>query len=220
MRANPRGSKPYVDKKKRRIATAVIAVLLIMAGVARAHDTFTLSRLAAKYRSTVVREVRYHWGMEEKPSMFLAQIHAESGFKADAMSPVGAAGLTQFMPATAAWIQGLYAKDLRELCPVKTGCPLDAGWAIRAMTIYDRHLFNRLAGESHLDKLAFVLTSYNSGLGWTLKEKASARLNGKSANKWWCNVEHQKVKSMAAFRESRWYVKNILLNLRHHYELL
>lgn len=204
--------------RQRRIATAVIAVLLIMAGVARAHDAFTLSRLAAKYRSTVVREVRYHWGMAEKPSMFLAQIHAESGFKADAMSPVGAAGLTQFMPATAAWIQGLYAKDLRELCPVKTGCPLDAGWAIRAMTIYDHHLWQSFSLSCGDERRAFALVSYNGGYGWARREQRRALEKGLNPNRWFGSVEKVCLRGKAACVESRGYPRRILLVLRHHYE--
>jgi soluble lytic murein transglycosylase-like protein len=65
---------------------------------------------------------------------FAAQLHQESGWRPDAVSPVGAQGLAQFMPATADWISQLMpGLNSRE--------PFNPAWAIRALVSYDRWLW-------------------------------------------------------------------------------
>lgn len=176
-----------------------------------------MPRQAVLYRATVIREVRFYWGMAEKPSTFLGQIHQESGFREDAKS-VFASGLTQFTKPTAEWIQGLYARDLRELCAGRTGCPLDAKWAIRAMTIYDKRLWDGYSKAMGDDRKAFMLSGYNGGNGWVLKERSEALRRGFDPNVWFNSVELVCIRAGWACRENRGYPRRILLELRHHYE--
>ena len=58
---------------------------------------------AARYKLTLLREAHSQWGLDAPVAAFAAQVHQESGWRADAVSRVGARGLAQFMPATARW---------------------------------------------------------------------------------------------------------------------
>ena len=95
---------------------------------------------------------------------FAAQVHQESRWNASARSPVGAIGLTQFMPATAQWIGGL-SPDLAERAP------LNPTWALRALVVYDQWLWQRIRAENDCERMAFVLSAYNGGLGWVYKRQ-------------------------------------------------
>ncbi|MCQ8811532.1 transglycosylase SLT domain-containing protein, partial [Escherichia coli] len=57
-----------------------------------------------QYRDDVIRNARLEWGLSAPVADFAAQLHQESGWRADAISPAGAQGLAQFMPATADWL--------------------------------------------------------------------------------------------------------------------
>ncbi|MEY2341449.1 transglycosylase SLT domain-containing protein [Acidithiobacillus sp. IBUN Pt1247-S3] len=82
-------------------------------------------------------------------SMILAVAAQESGFDPDAVSPAGAQGMMQFMPAT--WARyGVLADG-------KLGSPFDPRQAMLAGAMYLRHL----ALEFHSWKLA--LAGYNAG---------------------------------------------------------
>jgi membrane-bound lytic murein transglycosylase MltF len=153
----------------------------------------------------VIAESRYWWGFDfERKTVFFAQIHQESGWDPEAKSPY-ASGLAQFTPDTADWISRLYPADLGD------NNPLDVRWAIRALVKMDRWLHEKFPNAiTENDRWAFVLSSYNSGLGWTLKERKSAQGKGKNIEQWWCSVQHELVKSKRAFDESRAYVDKIL----------
>ena len=151
----------------------IIAILLSSQSVAWAHQNGSIiPRQAAQYKATVIREVRYYWGLGESPATFMSQIHQESTFREDAKSAVGATGLAQVMPMTAQWLQQIYPKDLKELCDSKSGCPLNAHWAIRTLVIYDKKLFDRLTwAETKDDRWAATLSAYNGGESWVTRER-------------------------------------------------
>lgn len=166
--------------------------------------------LAYKLRPTVIREVRYHWSMSEPTSTFHAQIHQEGRWVTDAKSPVGARGLAQFMPATSDWISKIYPKELG------SNQPLDPRWAIRAMVIYDKWLYDRISSD---EKWEMTLSSYNGGLGNLYKDQTLTEQNGLNKRKWWGNVELYSKRSKGAFVENRGYPRRILKVLKPVYEM-
>ncbi len=107
-----------------------------------------------------------------------AQVQSESGFNAQAKSPVGAVGPAQFMPAT--WKQ--WAKP--------TGAdPSDPNAALPAQHAYMLWIEARVGG--HLDP---ALASYNWGLGNVLKVQRRVSAVGEPGATAWvrlCPAETQ-----------------------------
>ncbi len=160
--------------------------------------------MAYALKRQVRAEVNYQWGLEQRGTVFYAQIHQESSWNPDAKSKY-ASGLAQFTPDTAEWISKLYPADLGE------NNPLDAKWAIRGCVKMDKWLHNKFPNAiTDDDRWAFILSSYNSGVGWTWKERDSAASKGKNREQWWCSVQHELVKAKWAFDESRSYVDKII----------
>jgi soluble lytic murein transglycosylase-like protein len=94
-----------------------------------------------------------------------AQIGAESAYNPRAVSPVGARGLMQIMPATAEWIAG------------QIGGPYDSFNCddnIRMGTWYDAWCLSRVnlalkdREATPEDRWRFMLASYNAGPGYVL----------------------------------------------------
>lgn len=145
---------------------AMAVMLLLVAVVAQAAE---IPRSAQQHRNTLTREARLAWGLDAPVPVFAAQIHQESGWNPAAVSRVGARGMAQFMPATAAWwceATGVAQDECQ---------PANPRWAIRALVGYDRWLFDRVSGPSERDRLWAALRSYNGGLGhW----QAEARIAG------------------------------------------
>lgn len=87
---------------------------------------------------------------EIDPKMAFGLVRAESSFRKNVVSPVGAVGLTQVMPATARWlVPGTTRSDL-----MNPSTNLEVGFK------YLRKLLDRYDGD---EKLA--LTAYNRGPG-------------------------------------------------------
>lgn len=184
------------------MAVVLLAALL----VAQVVQAAEVPRAALAYRHTVIRESRVVWGLAAPSATFAAQIAQESGWNANATSPVGARGLTQFMPATEGWIKRTYPVDLGE------GDALNPAWAIRAMLLYDAYLWQRLAVEPGCEQMAFTLSAYNGGLGWVKRDQAKTTASGGDARRWFGMVEaHNGGRSAAAFTENRSYPRRILL---------
>ena len=192
----------------------IYIVLILLLPAAYGHAP--IAHRVAKIRPTVVREVRYYWGIRESASTFMGQIHQESAFREDAKSKF-ASGLTQFTPSTAEWIQGLYAAELRELCPDRSGCPLDARWAVRSMVLYDRRLWNGYNFAESDDRWGFTLAAYNGGAGWIKKERELAHLKKLDPNKWFHGVETVCRRASWACLENRHYPRAILFKWRPLY---
>ena len=159
-----------------------------------------IPELAYTLKRNLIGEIRFWWGFDTRSTVFFSQVHQESRWDPEAKSKY-ASGLAQFTPDTAKWISGLYPKDLGE------NNPLDIKWALRALVKYDRFLNDKFPKAiTTNDRWAFALSSYNSGLGWTLKERKSAGDKGKNIDQWWCSVQHELVRAEWAFKESRDYV--------------
>ena len=120
---------------------------------------------AAQYKRGLIQESHYVWGLDAPVASFAAQIHQESRWNPTARSPVGAAGLTQFMPATAKWISGMDGQ-------LASGDVYNPRWAMRALVVYDKWLYDRVPAANPCERLAFAMSAYNGGLGWVNKRKA------------------------------------------------
>lgn len=120
---------------------------------------------AGQYKHTLRQQSHLVWGLNAPVASFAAQIHQESRWNASAKSPVGAAGLTQFMPATARWIAGMDGQ-------LASGDVYNPRWALRALVVYDKWLYDRVAAVNPCEQLAFAMSAYNGGLGWVNKRKA------------------------------------------------
>ncbi|MFN2460162.1 MAG: lytic transglycosylase domain-containing protein [Candidatus Velthaea sp.] len=82
--------------------------------------------------------------------LVVALVAVESGWKSDAVSPAGARGLGQLMPATAA---GLGVD------------PADPEANLHATVVYVRALLDRYAGLPPQPRLECALAAYNAGAG-------------------------------------------------------
>lgn len=182
-------------------------VLLLAAGFVLALVTWTrpadIPARAGQYRAHLVREARAAWGMSAPVATLAAQIHQESAWRHDAVSRAGAQGLAQFMPRTAAWLPSVAPETGEPL-------PLNPGWSIRAMVVYDKWLWDRIVAASACDRWAMVLSAYNGGLGWLRRDQALAAEYGLDPGRW----EHVRLvnsgRSARSFNENRGYPDRIL----------
>mgnify|MGYP001576587264 FL=1 len=167
---------------------------------------------ARRWRKVILAEWRYAFGIASDEAIPFSQIAQESGWKEDARSRVGALGLSQFMPSTAAGFQRNVSR-LQELCSTPAGCPMDPRWAIRAMTVYDFDEW-KWAGfaPTDRDRWAFMLSSYNGGRAALRREQHAC---GKPCDqtRWFDHVERVGRRADWAIRENREYVRRIIF---HH----
>lgn len=148
-----------------RFACALLLAVTAL-GSAAAQE---VPRAALQHRAELTRVAHAVWGLDAPVAMFAAQIHQESGWRADAVSRVGAQGMAQFMPATARWwceLQGVAAQDC---------IPTNPTWAMRAMVGYDLWLYERVRGHTEFDRSWAALRSYNGGFGHWQNEAAVVR---------------------------------------------
>lgn len=170
---------------------------------------------SALYRHRVEQAVARAWGVEGSSARLAAQLHQESGFRANAKSRVGAQGIAQFMPATAKWIATVYPDDLGRFDP------WNPQQSILAAALYDRWLFDRVApyGATPLSKCsqwAFTFRGYNGGERALSRERKLALQAGRDANDWKA-VEPFRARAEWAHRENVGYPRRILLVLEPAY---
>ena len=188
----------------------LLLAFLLFATLAHAADV-VIPRAAQQYRATLVRAAHATWGMDAPVSVFAAQVHTESWWRNRTVSHVGAQGLAQFMPSTAAWLPEV-APD-----PGKPE-PFNPGWSLRARCVYDKWLWNRGAGHTDFERMAFTLSAYNGGLGWVNRDRKKARSLGLDDRVWFNAVENvNSGRSAAAFRENRNYPRLILQERQYAY---
>jgi soluble lytic murein transglycosylase-like protein len=112
-----------------------------------------VASFAREYRIPVTLAENIHSAaLEAKvpPKMAFGLVKAESSFRTSAVSPVGAVGLTQVMPATARWlVPGTTRRDL-----------MDTDTNLRIGFKYLRQLLDSFDGDEQL-----ALTAYNRGPG-------------------------------------------------------
>ncbi|MCG5047307.1 transglycosylase SLT domain-containing protein [Pectobacterium brasiliense] len=166
---------------------------------------------AQQYRSDLIRNARLDWGLNAPVADFAAQLHQESGWNPRAVSPVGAQGLAQFMPATAKWISGIMPE-------LKTNQPFNPAWSMRALTKYDRWIWQRVNAADDCQRMAMTLSGYNGGLGWVQRDQKLAAQRGLDRQRWFGHVATVNAgRSAANWRENRHYPQRILLALAPRY---
>ena len=189
----------------------ILCALLVWGGFFSSTCHAQVPSAAVQYRADLIRNSRAIWGLDAPVSTFAAQIHQESGWRPNARSPVGALGLTQFMPATASWIAGLYPQS------VGVAQPFNPSWSMRALVQYDRWLYDRIRAADACERLAYALSAYNGGLGWVNRDKKKASSKGLDSLTWFGSVELvNDGRSTANWNENRQYPQRIL----HKYEPL
>lgn len=105
---------------------------------------------------------------------FKAQGIAESSLNPEAVSPVGAFGIMQLMPDT--------EKDMaKKLGTVPSPLPHTN---IRFGIAYDRRCWNIWKKEDGIERIRFMLGSYNAGPGHIVKAQKIATLANLPSDKW------------------------------------
>ncbi|HEY9842728.1 MAG: lytic transglycosylase domain-containing protein [Candidatus Sericytochromatia bacterium] len=103
----------------------------------------------------MARQQAQRFGVET--ALVLGVITQESGFNANAVSPVGAMGLMQLMPTTVSHISSS--------SPVAIASAYNPGQNVAAGTWYLRSLYNQFKGFPEERRWQFALASYNGGIG-------------------------------------------------------
>jgi hypothetical protein len=169
---------------------------------------------AYRWRGELIKAVRTEWPSAGIATM-AAQIHQESEWRADAVSPVGASGIAQFMPQTATWLSGAKA----HLGPSDPTNPI---WALRAMVAYNKLLWDSKETSRAADDcshMAMVLSCYNGGCKWVERDRLKALTQSLRDDVWWDHVEKVNAgRSQANWTENRGYPRRILLMLEPRYE--
>ena len=97
-----------------------------------------------------------------------AQLIAESNLNTEVVSPAGAQGIAQFMPAT-------WKEISAEMGYGKNSTPLDPELAIPACAYYMRKLWDQWTWKRPAaDRYALALASYNAGFGNIIKAQKAA----------------------------------------------
>ncbi len=122
------------------------------------------------YDHDIKKAVKLHWADWPFWLDWKAQLYQESRLKPSAVSPVGAAGVAQFMPATWKEMVSKFGYD-------KTSSPHDAKLAIEAgaryMSIQRR---NWSSPRPQQDRQWLAQASYNAGLGNMLKAQKKCEM--------------------------------------------
>lgn len=155
-----------------RLVVWVFALAFMLLAAMCAHaQGIKAPQQAQRWRAELTRAAHAQWGLNAPIAALAAQLHQESGWNPQAISRVGASGLAQFMPSTAAWWCKLNRMSAAQCQPT------NAVWAIRALVGYDRWLYERTPIRYDLrDRLWVALRAYNGGLGHWQAEAASSGL--------------------------------------------
>jgi soluble lytic murein transglycosylase-like protein len=189
----------------------LLAALALTATSMTCHaDTPRIPVRADGYSKLLEREAVHRFGLSAPVALLAAQLHQESHWRADARSPY-AQGLAQFTPDTAAWIPGVCA----DIGPPNVW---DARWSIRAQACYMRWLHGRISDTATpCDRWAMVLSAYNGGLGWVIRDRALASASGADRSRWFDHVERYSQRAAWAIKENRDYPRRILHTLEPVY---
>jgi soluble lytic murein transglycosylase-like protein len=151
----------------------IIAATIFVLWMPNPAHAQTIPQAAHAHRATLTRAAHTAWGLDAPIAALAAQVHQESGWRANAASPVGAQGLTQFMPATARW---WCAREQQSAAECQ---PYNPTWALRSMAGYDKYLYDLVPARfTPYERLYVALRGYNGGLGHWRSEAAVAAASG------------------------------------------
>lgn len=191
--------------------SGLLLLLTLLLTGASGSDAAQPPAAARQYRAELIRNARLDWGMNAPVADFAAQLHQESGWNPQAMSPVGAQGLAQFMPSTSEWISQLMPE-------LNANQPFNPTWAIRALIRYDRWIWQRVDAADDCQRMAMTLSGYNGGLGWVQRDQKLAAQRGLDRRRWFGHVAVVNAgRSQANWRENRHYPQRILRELAPRY---
>ncbi|MFY0638719.1 transglycosylase SLT domain-containing protein [Maricaulis maris] len=108
------------------------------------------------YRDAIEDAVELYWGAFQYPDAWAAQLYQESLCDPWARSPVGAAGLAQFMPAT--WTETAAALRLQATPHDEIAIEAGAYYMMRQMAVWR-------SPRPDLERWRLGLASYNAGAG-------------------------------------------------------
>lgn len=163
---SPVWCNPLYRAAARVVVYSLFAGLLMLGCVATADAQ--IPKEAIPHKREALAAWRSVWGLNAPTASFAAQVHQESSWDVNARSYVGALGLTQFMPATAADIQARYAHAFLGLTMYSPA------WAFRAQALYLKELYDRLQGRDNCERMAFAMSAYNGGMGRVIKRKSKS----------------------------------------------
>lgn len=161
MRQNPIALAIY--KGLRILAVAILIGMVVGCAPARSGTLFP-----DRYDRQIARAVATYWPTYPFPLSWKAQLWQESRLDPAAVSPVGAAGLAQFMPAT--WAE--VARQLR----LPAGASPVQDIAIEAGAWYMANLRRQWSSpRPEDDRQRLAQASYNGGLGNILAAQRKCR---------------------------------------------
>lgn len=129
---------------------------------------------------------------------FKAQAMAESALDSKAVSPAGARGIMQMMPAT--------FEECKRKLNLPDADPFDPLIGIKFGVYYDLQMWRIWREERDIERLRFMFGSYNAGAGNIIKAQRLAS----PTHLWWAVAkELPRVTGIGHARETQLYVKRI-----------
>ncbi len=165
----------------------------------RRDSAFMVTDRISRYDQIIKAEAKkYGWDWRLLASI----IYQESHFKPDLESEKGAYGLMQLMPVTMEKYGIDYESSVEE--------QLEAG--VKVLNHFNRELPETITDS--LERIHFILASYNAGMGHVLEARHRAEKHGKDPNVWIDNVEFYTPK------QTYFFVREITKRYSHYKNLI
>jgi membrane-bound lytic murein transglycosylase F len=168
-------------------------------GRIRRDSAFMVTDHISRYDKSIKAEAeKYGWDWRLLASI----IYQESHFKPDLESEKGAFGLMQLMPVTMEKYGIDYESSIEE--------QLEAG--VKVLNHFNRELPETITDS--LERIHFILASYNAGMGHVLEARHRAEKHGKNPDVWIDNVEFYTPK------QTYFFVREITERYSHYKNLI
>jgi soluble lytic murein transglycosylase-like protein len=180
-----------------------LLALAMLCSVAHAQ----VPRAAMAYRSELIREAQFQFGIDAPVPIFGALVEHESGWRGDVVAWDGGMSLGQLMPSTAKFLTDVYP----DLGPVDA---MNPSWSLRAMLRLNKYNYDRLDAVDNCNRWGKTLFAYNAGRGYvTQKESKSPH-----PLVWWGLTENEATtQSPANAAESKDYPRVVIYKLQAKY---